>query len=205
MTAANLRLLLVEDERVLAAGLATALELAGYEVSRSPTLADARQRIEQNRAPYALAIIDLALPDGNGFELVQFLAHYPDTPCLVLGDHDSQPLSCQHKNILAYLVKPVEAQDLVTAVAGTYQRLPLAAAGTAAANVGGQAGGNKQHLIAVAVGILMERHHITRQQAAEWLQQQAQQSHLTLLQQATEIVAACERLNLHRSVIPMQS
>ena len=197
MTAANLRLLLVEDERVLAAGLATALELAGYEVSRSPTLADARQRIEQNRAPYALAIIDLALPDGNGFELVQFLAHYPDTPCLVLGDHDSQPLSCQHKNILVYLVKPVEAQDLVTAVAGTYQRLPLAAAGTAAANVGGQAGGNKQHLIAVAVGILMERHHITRQQAAEWLQQQAQQSHLTLLQQATEIVAACERLNLH--------
>lgn len=197
MTAANLRLLLVEDERVLAAGLATALELAGYEVSRSPTLADARQRIEQNRAPYALAIIDLALPDGNGFELVQFLAHYPDTSCLVLGDHDSQPLSCQHKNILAYLVKPVEAQDLVTAVAGTYQRLPLAAAGTAAANVGGQVGGNKQHLIAVAVGILMERHHITRQQAAEWLQQQAQQSHLTLLQQATEIVAACERLNLH--------
>lgn len=197
MTAANLRLLLVEDERVLAAGLATALELAGYEVSRSPTLADARQRIEQNRAPYALAIIDLALPDGNGFELVQFLAHYPDTPCLVLGDHDSQPLSCQHKNILAYLVKPVEAQDLVTAVAGTYQRLPLAAAGTAAANVGGQAGGNKQHLIAVAVGILMERHHITRQQAAEWLQQQAHQHHLSLPQQATEIVAACERLNLH--------
>jgi len=39
---------------------------------------------------------------------VQFLAHYPDTPCLVLGDHDSQPLSCQHKNIVAYLVKPVE-------------------------------------------------------------------------------------------------
>ncbi|WP_022653081.1 ANTAR domain-containing response regulator [Aquaspirillum serpens] len=197
MTAANLRLLLVEDERVLAAGLATALELAGYEVSRSPTLADARQRIEQNRAPYALAIIDLALPDGNGFELVQFLAHYPDTPCLVLGDHDSQPLSCQHKNILAYLVKPVEAQDLVTAVAGTYQRLPLATASATATTLAGQAGGNKQHLIAVAVGILMERHHITRQQAAEWLQQQAQQSHLTLLQQATEIVAACERLNLH--------
>lgn len=197
MIAANLRLLLVEDERVLAAGLATALELAGYEVSRSPTLADARQRIEQNRAPYALAIVDLDLPDGNGFELVQFLAHYPDTPCLVLGDHDSQPLSCQHKNIVAYLVKPVEAQDLVTAVSGTYQRLPLATSAAAATVAGQAAGATKQHLIAVAVGILMERHHLTRQQAAEWLQQQAHQQHLSLPQQATEIVAACERLNLH--------
>lgn len=43
----------------------------------------------------------------------------------------------------------------------------------------------------------MERHHLTRQQAAEWLQQQAHQHHLSLPQQATEIVAACERLNLH--------
>lgn len=97
---------------------------------------------------------------------------------------------------MAYLVKPVEAQDLVTAVSGTYQRLPLAT--SAAATVTGQAAGaTKQHLIAVAVGILMERHHLTRQQAAEWLQQQAHQHHLSLPQQATEIVAACERLNLH--------
>lgn len=98
---------------------------------------------------------------------------------------------------MAYLVKPVESQDLVTAVSGTYQRLPLATSAAAATVAGQAASATKQHLIAVAVGILMERHHLTRQQAAEWLQQQAHQHHLSLPKQATEIVAACERLNLH--------
>jgi CheY-like chemotaxis protein len=63
------RLLLVEDERNVAETLAERLRAAGYQVARADSVAGARRAIGE--APFELALLDVGLPDGSGFELAR--------------------------------------------------------------------------------------------------------------------------------------
>ena len=66
-----MRLLVVEDEADLAAALRTGLDRAGYAVDIAPTLADAERKLLVE--PYDLVVLDLMLPDGDGFDLCRRL------------------------------------------------------------------------------------------------------------------------------------
>jgi two-component system OmpR family response regulator len=61
------KILVVDDEESLADMLATALRFAGYEVGSEPTGLDALQSIKD--APPDLVILDVNLPDIDGFEV----------------------------------------------------------------------------------------------------------------------------------------
>jgi two-component system alkaline phosphatase synthesis response regulator PhoP len=61
------RILVVEDERNVAETLAERLTAAGYLVERAATVAQALERVAQQ--PPNLVLLDVGLPDGNGFEL----------------------------------------------------------------------------------------------------------------------------------------
>ena len=61
------KILVVDDEESLADMLATALRFAGYEVGSQPTGLDALQAIKE--APPDLVILDVNLPDIDGFEV----------------------------------------------------------------------------------------------------------------------------------------
>ena len=62
------RVLLVEDDRSLGRTLAERLEKESLDVQWVVTLAAARAAAEQG--PWDLAIVDVMLPDGSGFDLV---------------------------------------------------------------------------------------------------------------------------------------
>ncbi len=70
------RVLLVEDHPLVAAGLAVALEASGFEVvEHARTLAEAREALARGRArALGVAIVDVALPDGSGLDLVSALS-----------------------------------------------------------------------------------------------------------------------------------
>jgi len=61
------RILLVEDDVMIATGLVYALEKEGYAVTHSKNVLDAQSKIAYEY--YDLAIIDMQLPDGTGFEV----------------------------------------------------------------------------------------------------------------------------------------
>lgn len=63
--------LLVEDDRSLGSTLKERLEKEGYSISWCPTLKEARAVV--SRARPRLAIVDITLPDGSGFDLVPTL------------------------------------------------------------------------------------------------------------------------------------
>jgi two-component system, OmpR family, response regulator RegX3 len=65
----NERILLVEDEEDLRTGLRFALEQDGYAVDTAVTVAEADAAVEER--PYDLLILDVSLPDGNGFDLCE--------------------------------------------------------------------------------------------------------------------------------------
>ena len=66
---ASLRLLLVEDDRMLARGIAAALTQSGYGVDLATTVGDALRLAEATT--YELCVLDLTLPDGDGLEVLQ--------------------------------------------------------------------------------------------------------------------------------------
>ena len=66
-----MRLLVVEDEADLVSALRVGLGRAGYAVDTAPTVAAAEAKLAVE--PYDLVVLDLMLPDGNGFELCRRL------------------------------------------------------------------------------------------------------------------------------------
>jgi len=66
-----MRLLVVEDEADLVSALRVGLARAGYAVDTALTVAEAERKLAVE--PYDLVVLDLMLPDGDGFELCRRL------------------------------------------------------------------------------------------------------------------------------------
>ena len=64
-----MRVLVVEDDRLLAEGLVRQLEKAGFSVDHTPSAREATVLGEQE--DYRAVILDLGLPDGNGLEVLK--------------------------------------------------------------------------------------------------------------------------------------
>ncbi|HKK55218.1 response regulator transcription factor [Marinobacter sp.] len=64
-----MRLLLVEDDRLLAEGLSSQLEKAGFSVDTTHTTKEALVLAEQE--DYRAVVLDLGLPDGNGLDVLR--------------------------------------------------------------------------------------------------------------------------------------
>jgi DNA-binding NarL/FixJ family response regulator len=83
------RILLVEDHATLREALASSFEreAEGFEVvGQAGSLAEARRMFEEAGQPVEVAVIDLALPDGYGGDLIKDLREaYPQAQALVLS------------------------------------------------------------------------------------------------------------------------
>ena len=113
----SLGVLLVEDDRELRATLRDALQVEGYRVVASASLADARAVISTALADRGLDIVllDLGLPDGDGESLLADLRREHSTPVIVISARPGE----DHKVRLLdegaddYLVKPFSLAELL--------------------------------------------------------------------------------------------
>lgn len=113
----SLGVLLVEDDRELRATLRDALQIEGYRVVASASLADARAVIATAVADRGLDIVllDLGLPDGDGESLLADLRREHSTPVIVISARPGE----DHKVRLLdegaddYLVKPFSLAELL--------------------------------------------------------------------------------------------
>ena len=80
-------ILLVEDDRPLAQGVADALAADGRTITVCGSARQARQAME---SPIDLAILDVGLPDGNGLELCRELRLFSRAPVLFLTACDAE-------------------------------------------------------------------------------------------------------------------
>lgn len=118
-----MRILLIEDDEVLCAGLAEIMELARFSVD---SLGCAEQ-VEDALAltSYDLAIVDIGLPGMDGLTLIQRLRRRGfDLPVLVLTARDSLQDRVVGLDTGAddYLVKPFEAPELLARVRALIRR-----------------------------------------------------------------------------------
>jgi len=117
------RLLLLEDERNVAETLIERLRAAGFVVTRADSLASARRAIAEGS--FALAILDVGLPDGSGFDLArQLRARAPTTAILFLTAHADAEDRIRGLEIGAddYVAKPFHFRELLLRIQNCLKR-----------------------------------------------------------------------------------
>lgn len=109
------RILLIEDDSMIASGITYALETEGYETEHAATVADAGKLIGDDR--YDLAIIDMQLSDGNGFDVRELLKN-ADTAVLFLTvvDDENTIVRAFDEGAQDYVVKPFRIRELLARV-----------------------------------------------------------------------------------------
>ncbi|MBL8350477.1 MAG: response regulator transcription factor [Burkholderiaceae bacterium] len=123
-------LLLLEDDADLGRTVADHLVAAGHRVCWSRSLAEAHAA-----PPWALALLDLHLPDGDGLALLRgWRAAGVQLPVIVLTARDQ--VSDRIRGLQAgaddYLVKPFDLDELLARVQAVARRAPAGPAGAGA-------------------------------------------------------------------------
>lgn len=109
-----MRILLIEDDVILAQSLCEMLETEGFHVDEADRGEDGLELADLYE--YQLLILDLGLPDMRGDEvLVNLRQKNPHMPVLVLsGETEIESrLSCLRNGADDYLVKPFNTQELI--------------------------------------------------------------------------------------------
>ena len=109
-----MRLLLVEDELEVLRLLREVMEEAGWAVDEANGVAEALGLLEA--FPYDLLVLDLALPDGDGLEVLRFVRRRGmPLPVLILTARDAPEARVRglEQGADDYLVKPFYSQELV--------------------------------------------------------------------------------------------
>jgi two-component system alkaline phosphatase synthesis response regulator PhoP len=117
------RLLVVEDERNVAETLIERLRTAGYQVTRADSLAAARRVVADGA--FELALLDVGLPDGNGFELARVLRdRAPGTAIVFLTAHASAEDRIRGLELGAddYVGKPFHFRELLLRIQNCLKR-----------------------------------------------------------------------------------
>jgi DNA-binding response OmpR family regulator len=118
------RILVVEDERHLAAGLKLNLELEGYAVDIAGTGREAGERLLSS-AGYDAIVLDVMLPDLDGFELCRRLRDAGNyLPIIMLTARSAAEDRVRGLEAGAddYLVKPFELNELLARVRSVLRR-----------------------------------------------------------------------------------
>ncbi len=119
-----MRILIAEDDEVLADGLSRSMSQSGYAVDRVGTGLEA-DTILKGGQPYDLIILDIELPRMDGFTVLRNLRErHQQVPVIVLTARDSVGDRVKGLDLGAddYLIKPFSLQELEARVRALLRR-----------------------------------------------------------------------------------
>ena len=109
------RILLLEDDTMIASGILYALETEGYETNHATGIKDAGSLIEYYN--FDLAIIDMQLPDGTGFDVSEiFKNNATSVIFLTVVDDENTIVRAFDEGAQDYIVKPFRIRELLARV-----------------------------------------------------------------------------------------
>lgn len=115
--------MLVEDDFALAMGTEYALNAEGYQVYTAENLAKARSFLNENKPD--LMLLDVMLPDGNGFDFCKELRESGEMlPIIFLTAVGEEVNIVQGLSIGAddYVTKPYKVKELMSRIAANLRR-----------------------------------------------------------------------------------
>ena len=109
-------ILLVEDNESIAEGLVYAFKMNSYCLDYKTTMKDAIEYLNNNTPE--LIILDVSLPDGNGFNLYEDNIKKSQIPVIFLTARDDEDDIIKGLNLGAedYMTKPFSTRELLARV-----------------------------------------------------------------------------------------
>ena len=111
-----MNILLVEDNSLIIKGLVYNLEQNGYTVKNVKTVLDTLKLMEKEK--FDLIILDVSLPDGNGFDLYKIIKEKYDAKTIFLTAKDEEDDIVKGLELGAedYITKPFSTTELLTRI-----------------------------------------------------------------------------------------
>lgn len=117
------KILLVEDDESIRLGLRYYLEQESYQVFENSTVKEAIRTVEDD-PEIDLILLDLNLPDGNGFDLFRTIKEKHDIPVIFLTANDLEVSIVMGLDMGAddYITKPFKARELISRMKAVLRR-----------------------------------------------------------------------------------
>jgi len=139
------RLLLVEDDNHVAAALSAVLSRHGFDVTHARSGEEAlRALLPGAGAPFGVVLLDLGLPDQDGFEVCGRIRKLTATPVIMVTARADVRSRIHGLNLGAddYVVKPYDTMELLARIHAVSRRtLPSDSGAGAGTGAGGGEGG----------------------------------------------------------------
>ncbi|MGH4123401.1 MAG: response regulator transcription factor [Clostridium sp.] len=117
-----MKILFVEDDKIIATGICYSLSQEGYFVTHCLNVESAKTMINKNS--FNLAILDLSLPDGSGYDICKIIKVKEDIPVIFLTAIDDEVNVVMGLDMGAddYITKPFRIRELLSRIKAVLRR-----------------------------------------------------------------------------------
>lgn len=117
-----MKILLIEDDETLSMGIEYSLKNEGHDVIVANKISSARS-IESSES-FDLILLDVTLPDGNGYEFCKEIRRKSDIPIIFLTACDEEVNVVLGLDLGAddYLTKPIRVRELIARINAVFRR-----------------------------------------------------------------------------------
>ncbi len=193
-TQQKVRVLVVDDDRLVLATLAKGLRQWGYEVAEASS-GEIGLKLALETNPDVI-LLDVNMPRMSGLDVAKTLRAQTTIPFLFLtayGDTDIVKQATEH-GAMGYLVKPVDISQIVPAIEAALARgKELGQLRETETQLSTALANSRE--TSIAVGILMEREHLDRHCAFDALRDYARSQRRKIKDVADELLQAIEFAN----------
>ncbi len=117
--------LVVEDDKIIIEGLKLSLMHEGFDVLTAETKAEALSVLNgANRDKIDICLLDVTLPDGNGYEICSEIRKYSDLPIIFLTacDDELHTVLALEQGADDYISKPFHIRELIARMKAVLRR-----------------------------------------------------------------------------------
>lgn len=118
-----MKILFVEDDKIIASGLCYSLTQEGYEVTHCLNTTEAEAAV--SNSSFDMAILDVNLPDGSGYDICKKIKEKKDVPVIFLTAIDDEVNVVMGLDMGAddYITKPFSPRELMARVKANLRRV----------------------------------------------------------------------------------
>jgi response regulator NasT len=197
-------ILVVDDDRLVLAALTEGLRAAGYRVTGAAS-GEVALGVVARDAP-ELAMLDVRMPGMSGIELGRKLHEQSGVPFLFLSAYGDREIVRQaaEEGALGYLVKPLDIVQIVPEIEMALSRArEIKTLREKDAQLTAALAGSRN--VSMAVGVIMTREHVERDQAFELLRARARSQRRPVEEVAKELLSSAENLNTISRLKPSEN
>lgn len=115
-------ILLVEDNEIIVKGLKYLLEQEKFDIKIAKNIVEAKTMIKKQK--FDLYLLDITLPDGDGYEICKYVKKQKDVPVIFLTakDEELNVVQCLDMGADDYIIKPFRNRELISRIKSVLRR-----------------------------------------------------------------------------------